>query len=125
LLLIDGKASEVDVRSNGYDNGRVIFMKGAEIAAEIEDYRLALVKKSAGIKRSGSIDKELRAPMPGLVLELKASEKDQISKGETLLIIEAMKMENVIKAPSDVIIKRIKVEAGASIEKGDCLMEFE
>jgi acetyl/propionyl-CoA carboxylase alpha subunit len=125
LLLVDGHANEVDVRSNGYDNGRIVFMKGVEIGAQIDDYRLAQVKKLAGFKSGGTIHKDLKAPMPGLILEVRVKEGDKIPKGEPLLIVEAMKMENIIKAPSDVEIRKVIATAGSSVEKGDSLMEFE
>lgn len=67
---------------------------------------------------------EIKAPMPGLVLKIFAKEGDDIKKGDNLLILEAMKMENIIKAPSDVIIKGIKVKQGDKVEKGQILMAF-
>lgn len=67
---------------------------------------------------------ELKAPMPGLVLRVLASEGDKIEKGGNLLVLEAMKMENIIKAPADVIIKSLKIVAGDKVEKNQILMLF-
>lgn len=69
--------------------------------------------------------KELKAPMPGLILEVKVQEGAVVQKGDTLLILEAMKMENVIKAPADVTIKQIKVQKGENVEKNQLMMRFE
>ncbi len=67
----------------------------------------------------------LKAPMPGLVLEIFANVGDQIKEGENLLILEAMKMENIIKAPGDVTIKSILISKGEAVEKAQVLIEFE
>lgn len=67
---------------------------------------------------------EIKAPMPGMVLKVFASEGDEVKKGDNLLVLEAMKMENIIKSPADVSIKSIKVKAGDKVEKGQILMGF-
>jgi biotin carboxyl carrier protein len=69
--------------------------------------------------------KNLMAPMPGLVTGIKAAAGQEVEKGTPLLILEAMKMENVIVAPHQAIIKEIKVVAGQAVEKGAVLLEFE
>ncbi|MBD3749833.1 MAG: biotin/lipoyl-binding protein [Sphingobacteriales bacterium] len=66
--------------------------------------------------------KEIKAPMPGLVLKIIVKEGDVVKKGENLLVLEAMKMENMIKAPADVIIQKIKVKSGEKVEKNQLLM---
>jgi len=67
---------------------------------------------------------EIKAPMPGLVLEILVSEGQTIQKGESVLILEAMKMENVIKAAGDGIIKSITVQKGNPVEKNQVLIEL-
>jgi biotin carboxyl carrier protein len=67
---------------------------------------------------------EIKAPMPGLVLKIFVSVGDEVKKGDNLLILEAMKMENIIKAPADVTIKTTKIKAGDKVEKGQVLMLF-
>jgi biotin carboxyl carrier protein len=68
---------------------------------------------------------EIKAPMPGLVIRILASEGDQVEKGGNLFVLEAMKMENVIKSVSDVKIKSVKVKAGDKVEKNQVVMVFE
>ncbi len=68
---------------------------------------------------------DLKAPMPGLVLKINVSEGQAIKKGESLLILEAMKMENVLKAASDGLIKAIKVKQGNTVEKGQLLIQIQ
>lgn len=67
----------------------------------------------------------LKAPMPGLIFEMKVKVGDEVKKGDVLLILVAMKMENAIKAAGDGIVKSIKVNMGESVEKGQLIMEFE
>jgi len=67
---------------------------------------------------------QLKAPMPGLVLRIFVKEGDVISKGDNLLILEAMKMENIIKAPADAVIKSINIKPGDKVEKAQILLVF-
>jgi biotin carboxyl carrier protein len=67
---------------------------------------------------------ELKAPMPGMVLKVLVSEGEAVKKGSNLLILEAMKMENVIKSPADVVIKLIKVSPADKVEKNQVMMIF-
>ncbi len=69
--------------------------------------------------------KELKAPMPGLVLEVIAKEGLEVKKGDALIILEAMKMENMIKAAGDGIVKKIHVIKGNAVEKSQVLITFE
>ncbi|MBL4592240.1 MAG: acetyl-CoA carboxylase biotin carboxyl carrier protein subunit [Flavobacteriales bacterium] len=68
---------------------------------------------------------DLKAPMPGLVLEISVEGGQQVSKGDALLILEAMKMENVIKSPTDGVIKSISVNKGETVEKNQLILNFE
>ena len=67
----------------------------------------------------------IKAPMPGLVLEVLVKEGDTVAKGDSVLILEAMKMENVIKAEGDAVVKRVTVKQGAAVEKNQIMVEFE
>ncbi len=71
-----------------------------------------------------NIDK-LLAPMPGLVLSIDVEVGQEISEGENLLILEAMKMENIIKAPGKGTVKKINVSKSEKVEKDQLLIEFE
>ena len=69
--------------------------------------------------------KEIKAPMPGLVLEIAVAEGQQVSEGDKILILGAMKMENSIVVNVNATIKRIAVTAGDAVEKGQILVELE
>jgi biotin carboxyl carrier protein len=68
---------------------------------------------------------EIKAPMPGLILEINVEEAQEVKEDDPLLILEAMKMENVINSPRDGVIKSIKVSQGNTVEKNALLIEFE
>lgn len=67
---------------------------------------------------------ELKAPMPGMVLSVFVKEGDEVLKGSNLLTLEAMKMENIIKAPADVIIKSVHIKPLDKIERNQLLVSF-
>ncbi|AUD03916.1 acetyl-CoA carboxylase biotin carboxyl carrier protein subunit [Spirosoma pollinicola] len=67
---------------------------------------------------------ELKAPMPGLIVGISVQPGDVISKGDSMLILEAMKMENNLKAPGDGTVKTIRIAKGDRVEKGQVLVEF-
>lgn len=67
---------------------------------------------------------ELKAPMPGLILEIKVEEGMEVNAGDPLLILEAMKMENVLKSAGAGIVKKISVTKGSSVEKNQVLIIF-
>jgi len=68
--------------------------------------------------------KEIKAPMPGLIFDIKVKEGDEVKKGDAVLILEAMKMENILKSPGDGTVKAIKIKKGQSVEKNQVLIQF-
>ena len=74
---------------------------------------------------SGKQVKEIKAPMPGLVLEISVTEGQHVKEGDRILILEAMKMENSILIHADAVIKKVLVTAGQAVEKNQVLIELE
>jgi biotin carboxyl carrier protein len=88
--------------------------------------RTDLLLEKMGLSNAASAKlNNLKAPMPGLIYEMKVKVGDEVKKGDVLLILVAMKMENAIKAVGDGIVKSIKTNTGDSVEKGQLIMEFE
>lgn len=94
-------------------------------------YQLAVKDKFDELLHSLGLDamaskkvNEIKAPMPGLVLEVKINEGDTVKKGDAVLVLEAMKMENNIKSPTDGIVKKIHVKKGMAVEKNQVLINF-
>jgi pyruvate carboxylase subunit B len=125
LLLVDNQSLEVDVRSNGRDGGKIVFMRGREIPVVVEDYSLAQMRKAAGLEAAAAPPSLLKAPMPGLIIDVKVEAGQKIVSGQPLVVIEAMKMENVLKSRTTGKVKAVCVSGGQSVEKGDTLVEFE
>lgn len=101
-----------------------ITIKGNVYTVDLkEDFDALLEKLGMGAGVS-AVQSKVKAPMPGLVLEIFVKEGQEVTKDEPLLILEAMKMENVIKAPRDGQIKSIGVIKGNAIEKNTLLVEF-
>lgn len=90
----------------------------------IQDPRDLLLEKLGirDVQRTTQV--ETRAPMPGLILSISVTAGQQVKKGDTLLVLEAMKMENAIKAPQDGTVSRVAVSQGQSVEKNQVLIQF-
>jgi len=114
LLSIDELTKEVAIRINGVKH-----------QLKVEDDMDILLKR-LGMNRSlESKMKELKAPMPGLVLKILIKEGEEVQKNTPLLILEAMKMENSIKASASGIVKEIICKEGNAVEKNEVLLSFE
>jgi biotin carboxyl carrier protein len=86
---------------------------------------LDLVLDKMGIKRAvDNVSPDVKAPMPGKVIDVVVKEGDQIAKGDAILILEAMKMENVLKAEADCSIKKVLVSSAENVEKNQVLVEL-
>lgn len=86
---------------------------------------LDLVLDKMGIKRAiDTVSTDIKAPMPGKVIDVLVTEGKEVSKGDGIIILEAMKMENVLKAEHDCTIKKVHITQGESVEKNQLLIEL-
>lgn len=114
VLAINYDLKEVKIRHN--HNTHAIQFKN----------NLDLTLDKMGIKRTfETLNTDIKAPMPGKVLDVMVVAGDKIEKGQPLLILEAMKMENVLKAESDATIKGVHIAKSESVESGQLLIELE
>ncbi len=95
-----------------------------KFTARAEDELKQLLKQLGMGAESISKLNEIKAPMPGLILDIDVQEGQEVKKGDILLILEAMKMENAIKSPGDGTISKINITKGDSVEKNQQLIEF-
>ncbi len=87
--------------------------------------KMDLLLEQMGIDNSeSSAMNDLKAPMPGLILDILVTPGQEVKKGDQLLVLEAMKMENALKASGDGTISSVEVSKGNSVEKGEILIKF-
>ncbi|RYG39882.1 MAG: acetyl-CoA carboxylase biotin carboxyl carrier protein subunit [Chitinophagaceae bacterium] len=111
----------------GVDRGQkmvTLQMEGKIYEAHIETALDVQLKTMGFGSTSSKILKEIKAPMPGMVLEINVQEGDSVDAGTKLLVLEAMKMENVISIPAAGKIKKILVNKGEAVQKNQVLIEL-
>lgn len=100
-------------------------VNGTKYNAVVKD-RLDDLLHSMGMDKASSQKvSEVKAPMPGLVLRVMVEGGQQIKKGDALVVLEAMKMENILKSPADAVVKKISVTKGDKVEKNQVMMVME
>lgn len=92
---------------------------------EVKDKFDLLLEKLGMSATAGSKVNTIKAPMPGLILDVKISAGDSVKINDPLLVLEAMKMENVLKSPGEGIVKSVTVKKGDKVEKNQVLIEFQ
>lgn len=103
-----------------------IHHRGRTFRVEVADERRWRMRQARGDGTAAASGLEpLRAPMPGLVMRVDVEEGQEVSEGQGLLIVEAMKMENELRARAAGRVRRVLVSAGESVGRGDILVEFE
>ena len=119
-LIVDGKSHESYVAQ--VDDIWQVLMRGRLYPVSVEDEREQRLRAAAGGGVAETGEFHLKAPMPGLVVTIPVSEGQEVSKGQVLLILESMKMQNELKSPRDGKVNRIKVKAGESVEQRQTLL---
>jgi biotin carboxyl carrier protein len=122
-LLIDGVS--INVVAEKSDDGYRLLLNGKQVTAKVESERARLLKRFESQTSIGHRKTEIKAPMPALVVKVEVGVGDDVPSGQGLLILEAMKMENEIKAHSAGTVKEIYVTKGKPVEKGELLMLLE
>jgi biotin carboxyl carrier protein len=102
-----------------------IEIEGETFNIEIKDELDQVLEQMGFGKASIKQVKEIKAPMPGLVLEITVTDGQEVKDGDKLLVLEAMKMENSIMIQTSATIKKVSVSAGQAVEKGQVLIELE
>ena len=122
LLLIDGQSFPVVIEDDA--DGLRVTIAGRPVTVHVKDERAMLLERF-GIEEAGAAaQREVRAPMPGLVLRILAEPEKPVEPGDGLLVLEAMKMENELRAQAAGTIKAIHVAPGDAVTKNQLLLEF-
>jgi len=119
---LDGTAIAVHVRM--IPNGFGLAYRGIEVKAFVYTEREARYARLMPVKKLSGSEKSVRCPMPGLVVSLAVTVGQEVKAGETLAVVEAMKMENILRAERDGIVKTIRVKPGDSVAVDAVIMEF-
>lgn len=119
-LIVDGRSHESYIYQ-GDDHWQVL-MRGRLYPVKVEDEREKRLRAAAGAGVAETGEFHLRAPMPGLVVAVPVTEGQAVKRGEVILILESMKMQNELKAPRDGTIGRIRVRPGESVEQKQTLL---
>ncbi len=124
-VIREGKSFHAELLSSDPENKTYTFRIGGEnFTVRLETELDQLINRMGLRKGKSHVMKEVRAPMPGLVLQILVQPGAAVEKDDPLLILEAMKMENVIKATGEGVVKKIRVEKGAAVDKGVVLIEM-
>ncbi len=120
-LSVIAKVHESDI----YGKKLRIEIEGGIFDVEVKDPLAQMLDQMGFGKGTGKQVKQIKAPMPGLVLQVAVSEGQEVKEGEHLLILEAMKMENSINMHADGKIKKIHIKSGQAVDKGQVLIDLE
>lgn len=120
------KSYNVEVVEANYEEKQFkIKINGQIVPVQVKDRFDELLSKMGMEGLAAKKHKDFKAPMPGLVLDINVQPGQEVAKGDTLLVLEAMKMENIMKAAADGVVSKIEVEKGQAVEKNQILIHFE
>lgn len=125
-LLVGQRSYEAYIQHVDYElKAFTIAINNTVVELQAAD-RFDLLLKELGMAQAmaGKLN-ELKAPMPGMVLSVAVQEGDAVEPGDPLVVLEAMKMENVLKCSGSAVIKKINCTVGTPVSKNDVLIEFE
>jgi pyruvate carboxylase subunit B len=122
-LLLDDRS--VAIVAQHIDDTWSLHVDGWPVRAEVVDERTRAIRAMTSRTSGPQGPKPVRAPMPGMIVRTEVGVGDQVRAGQGVVVMEAMKMENELKAETDGVVARVLVESGQAVEKGTVLVEFE
>lgn len=125
-IISDDKAYKTKIISSDFQRKNyTICIDGNSYNVSIKDELDGLINEMGLSINDKQKDTNITAPMPGLILEISVTSGQEVKEGDALLVLEAMKMENVILAPNDGIIKSVNVKKGDAVDKKQLLIEMD
>lgn len=125
-VLFDGKVYNAIIRNENIEGKTFdIIISGFNFNVKIEEPIDQLINQLGFKKLKTSSVKEVKSPMPGLVVDVCVSEGESVQVGDKLISLEAMKMENILKSTTEGVVKKLYVQKGMSVDKNQLLIEFE
>lgn len=124
-IISNGKSYNAELVKVDYKSKELVLkIEDQEFEISVKDQMDLLLEKMGISAMASTVIAEVKAPMPGLILDILVKPGDEIKKGDQLMILEAMKMENVLKAQGEGTISSIEVSQGDSVEKNQVLIKF-
>lgn len=124
-ILYQNRSYNVEiVEANQQDKTCKIKVNGTIYQTKVEDQFDQLLKNLGMDHLASNKVAEIKAPMPGLVLKVLVEAGAEVKKGDNLLILEAMKMENILKSTTDGVVNKVLVRQGDKVEKNQILVQF-
>lgn len=125
LIMVNKRPFVADcIEVNKSEKKVLVQLNGAKHELHIKEPLDDLLHAMGLDKLSNQAALNIKAPMPGLVLDIAVSPGDAVKKGDKVLILEAMKMENVIKAGGDGVVAKVLINKGQTVDKNQVLIEF-
>ena len=123
---INGTGSyQIELLEANYARKLFVFdLRGQRVAVQLKDDLDLLVEKLGMAQAAETVVREIVAPMPGLIVGLSVEAGQTVQEGDSVLTLEAMKMENVIKSPVGGTVEAVHVRVGDSVEKKQVLVSF-
>lgn len=122
-LLLDHKSYELRIVAE--DEGFTVQLDGSSIDVVVEDERTHRLAGVKGRMASGTGEIILKSPMPGVIIDLLVGPGDEVESGQTLLILESMKMHNEFKAPRQAVVKEVRVAVGDNVNQKQVMVILE
>ena len=125
-LILDNKSYSIEFVSFDKEKKEAVLkVNNNSYKVSLKDKYDLLLKELGMSNMAKKVVKEIKAPMPGLVVSIEVEKGQSVKIGDSILILEAMKMENVLKSPIDGVIKSIKAKKSNTVDKNEILIEFE
>jgi biotin carboxyl carrier protein len=125
LVFVDNAVRRVVSRRGPGRGAYTITIDGYRFEVEALDERTRAIRELSGASKRAAGPTHLAAPMPGLIVRVNVGEGDEVRPGQGLVVMEAMKMENELRASAAGRVKRVLVAPGSTVEKGAILLEME
>lgn len=119
-LLINGRSYEALVQPS--DEGLEVLLQGQLFLICVDDERQRRLRQTSGPQFLERGEFHMKSPMPGLIISVNVREGQKVSKGDRLIILESMKMQNELKSPRDGIIRSLRIQSGDNVEQNQVLM---
>ncbi len=122
-LIVNGRSHESYVQPD--DDAWQVLLRGRLYPVKVEGEHEKRLRGAAGGGMTETGEFHLKAPMPGLVVAMPVTEGQHVKKGQVLVILESMKMQNELKSPRDGVVNRIRVRVGESVEQKQALLSVQ